>query len=57
MSLRSPLNAAKWILAFLAVMALFATAPLWGVPWLLWTFFQPMVRDMKKVIDGEMRFW
>lgn len=57
----APLDTAKewwkWTLATLAVIALLITAPIWGVPFLLWKLFGPMIVDMKAVIEGRMKFW
>lgn len=47
----------KWLLALLAVIALIVTAPLWVVPLFVWTILWPMVKDMKRVLDGKMKFW
>jgi hypothetical protein len=57
MPLNRATEAAKWVCAALSVLLLIVTVPLWGIPYLLWQLFGPMVRDMKKVIDGKMRLW
>jgi hypothetical protein len=51
------LEAAKWVCAALLVITLIATAPLWGIPYMLYQLFGPMVKDMKRVLDGRMKFW
>ena len=50
-------DAMKYVLAVLVVLGIIIASPIL-LPFLLLKYsIWPMVRDMKKVIDGEMKFW